>query len=82
MQQKTIDDFLKAAHEMGDAMMVDVQEKDPGLAEKVAQGFACGEDLVIAFVVGQRPAIELMSRSECKSVRTIASIFSQTQRRH
>lgn len=66
--------FLDAAQAIGDHMLADLQDRDPDMAAAVAQAFALGESLQVAFVVNGDPRIELQSRNDYKTIRLISSI--------
>lgn len=70
--------FVHAAQLLGDAMLTDLQAKDPTFAEAVACAVANGESLVVAFKVGGEPCIEMLALSDYKTVRSICMIPLQS----
>ena len=69
--------FLDAAQRLGDAMLVDLRDKDPTLALAVATAVENGERMMIAFTLGDAPAIELLTQNDYRQVKQVASIALQ-----
>ena len=67
--------FLDAAQQLGDALLADLAQRDPALAAKVSQVVTEGsEELIVAFVVGHSPAVELLTRKGKHTVRGVVRI--------
>lgn len=67
-------EFLTASQRLGDAMLADLQAKDPLLAQAVAVAVANGERLMLSFTLGEQPVIELLTHSDYRTVRRVCSI--------
>lgn len=68
------ENFVSAAQQLGDRMLVELAQRDPPFAEAVATAVEHGERLAISLTLGDEPVIELVTRNDYNATRRVASI--------
>ncbi len=74
--------FTKTGAVLADALLADVQARDPELAAKVAQVIASGEHLVVSLTFTPAPLIELATKDFTGSLKHIGSIQMEPRALH
>lgn len=76
------ENFLAAAQQLGDRMLVELAQRDPPFAEAVATAVEHGERLVLALLIGDEPVVELSTRNDYNATRRVASIALRNLPQH
>lgn len=77
------ENFLASAQQLGDVLLVDLLQRDPGLAESVGIAAANGARLVLSLTLGgDESVIELALRDDADKLHRVASIALSAPAQH